>query len=442
MSVDIARYSTPEMLALFSKEARFRAWLEVELAVLRVRAERGEIDAGVPEGLIDTIVIDPDEIDRIEREKTGHDVIAFLMHVSPQLPMDLRPHFHRKMTSYDVVDTALSLIMQRAAKQISDRAMELLETLKAMAERYKYSPMIGRTHGVHAEPITFGVKLANWYQMLWRRYVMVDEQIRAVAVCKLSGAVGMYTIEPETEAAVCRELGLDQEVNTQIIGRDIIAEFMCSLGLLASVIEHIAVNIRSLVRTEIREVQEGFRKGKQRGSSAMPHKRNPIGSENMTGVARLVRRSVNGAMETIPSWDERSLDNSSFERINIAEACVFTDYMLKRMKGILERLVVHENAMREHIDLLKGLVYSQDVQSLFAAKTDMPREDAYEVVYLIAQDCFDEDKDFLEALLASEQIMAALTEDELRACFDLKAKIRHVDDIFFLAFDRPELVDN
>jgi adenylosuccinate lyase len=162
----------------------------------------------------------------------------------------------------------------------------------------------------------------------------------------------------------------------------------------------------------------------------------------MTGVARLVRRSVNGAMETIPSWDERSLDNSSFERINIAEACVFTDYMLKRMKGILERLVVHENAMREHIDLLKGLVYSQDVQSLFAAKTDMPREDAYEVVYLIAQDCFDEDKDFLEALLASEQIMAALTEDELRACFDLKAKIRHVDDIFFLAFDRPELVDN
>jgi adenylosuccinate lyase len=425
----LRRYSNPQMAEIWSEENKFRNWVRVEAAVLRAKKALGMIPHAIPNNLEKRISINVEEIYRIESDITKHDVIAFLMHTSSQLPKKLQPHWHNGMTSYDTQDTGLSLQLVASVDALFVLVGELAYAIKDKALIHKNYPMIGRTHGVHAEPITFGVKLANWYDEIKRHYTRLAELRRKVAVGKISGAVGMYTLDPEIEKLTCSMLGLGPIIATQIISRDIIAEYLSTIALIGGTIEKIGVNIRTLQRSEIREVQEYF-SSTQRGSSAMPHKRNPIGSENVSGLARVLRGYDLAAMENQNTWDERDLANSGAERIILPDASILLAYMLARLTKIIKGLVVNTKRMRLNIGLTKGLVFSQNVQSLYAAKSKMPREDAYRVVQEIAQRCWDEDKNFVEALLNDTRIKKVLNEKEIMDCFDLDGKLVHTSHIF------------
>lgn len=432
----LKRYSTDEMQAIWDEKAKFLNWARVELAVIQAKNNLGMIEVEIPENLIESLEIDPEEIDRIEKEVTRHDMIAFLMHTSPQLPGQLRPHWHAGMTSYDTEDTALSLRLVASVDILKARIEKVKKILKAKALEYKNTSQIGRTHGVHAEPITFGVKLAKWYDEFARHLDRLNKLRERVAVGKISGAVGMYTLDPKVEEETCKILGLKPVMATQIISRDIIAEYVATLAIVAGTIEKIAVTIRTLQRTEIGEVQEYFDQKNQRGSSAMPHKRNPWGHENVSGMANVVRGYAGMALGTISTWDERDLANSGQERIYLPDSSILLDYMFARITREMEKWIVHPERMKENLELTKGLVFSQEVQKLLAEKSGLPREDAYKIVRDIAQDCWGKKTDFRQALEKNKKVMKYLSEKDLAKCFDLAKKLKYADYIFENIFSK------
>jgi len=430
----LKRYSRKGMEAVWSEANKFYFWLLVEIMVLRSRFDIGELTHPVPEGLENTIKIDPEEINRIEKEITKHDVIAFLMHVSPQIPEELRPWMHRGLTSYDIGDTAFGLQMQASLDIIIPGVKKLMNAIKKRAFEFKFTPEIGRTHGIHAEPITFGVKLANWYAELERHLKRLYQAREEVSVGKISGAVGMYTISPEIEEMVCAKLGLKPIVATQIISRDIVAVYMSTLANIAASIGKISTNLRLLSQTEIGEVMEPFSKD-QKGSSAMPHKKNPIGSENLSGLMRVPGTNYLVALENLANcWHERSLDNSGSERVVVVDSSVLVDYALTRLTGIIEDMRVFPERMMRNIQATKGLVFSQEVMMLLAEKSDLPREEAHTVVRNVALQCWESEEDFLEALIGNETVMKYVSQNDLQSCFNLEAKISHVDYIFGKVF--------
>lgn len=431
----LKRYSTKNMEKLWSEESKFFNWLSVELAVLRVRHEIGELPHPVPDSIEQQIKIDPNEINRIEKEITKHDVIAFLMHISPQFPEELRPWLHRGLTSYDIVDTGMSLQLRKSVDILIIKIEKLMDTVKSKALEYKYIPEIGRTHGIHAEPITFGVKLANWFEELKRNQRRLLKLRDEISVGKISGAVGMYTIDPKIEEMVCKKLGLKPIIATQIIARDIIAEYMSVLGILSSTIGKISANIRLLSQTEIGEVMEFFDEH-QKGSSAMPHKKNPIGSENLSGLSRVPIANILVALENNANcWHERSLDNSGAERVIIADSAILLDYAIGRLTTVIEKMLVFHGRMLENLNLTKGLVFSQEVMMLVADKSQLPREEAHTLVRNVALQCWKNRSDFFEALLANESITKYVSKEEIAGCFNLDRKIRYVDYIFHRAFE-------
>lgn len=430
----IPRYSSKALDAIWSDENKFLLWLVVEFAILRAKRDLGMIPKVRVPRKYDFVTIDPAEIKRIEDDVTQHDVIAFLMHVSPQLPEELRPYFHTGVTSYDPGDTATCLQMRESLEVIIGAVEGLMKVLKRRALEFKDTPQIGRTHGVHAEPITFGVKLANWYAELARHLVRLENAHKAVSVGKVSGAVGMYTLDPEVERRALRELGLRPIIATQIISRDIAGEYVSALSLLAASLGKIVVNLRLLAQTEIREIMEPFRKN-QKGSSAMPHKQNPITSEKVTGLMRVARSAIDVALDNLATcWHERSLDNSSAERIILSDIAHTVHYCLQNLTKVILEMRVYPERMMMNLNMLKGLVYSQEVMMLIAEKSGLPREDAHTLVKDIAVRCFDNELDFLAELLESEEIMRYVTENELRDCFGLDYKLRHVDHIFKMVF--------
>lgn len=425
----LKRYTTEEMEKIWSDEIKFKNWIKVELAVLKAKSLAGELKINIPENLINTIKIDPEKINKIEKENTKHDVIAFLMHTSPQLPNNLRPHWHEKMTSYDTQDTALSLQLIESLNLIEKRIKLLMSVLKEKAFRYKYTAKIGRTHGVHAEPITFGVQLVNYYDEFNRHISRIQKIKEQTSVGKISGAVGMYTLSPKIEKITCDLLGLKPVISTQIISRDIIADYISMIAIIGGTIEKIGINIRTMQRTEILEAQEYF-SPTQRGSSAMPHKRNPIGAENLSGMSRILRGYVITALENQNTWDERDIANSGPERIIIPDASILLDYMLKRMTNIIEKLIIYPENMEKNLNLTKGLIFSQNVQALIAKNSGLPREEAYGLVREVAQKCWETKENFQEALLNSSQIMNYVNTKEIKNCFDLKGKLKYIDYIF------------
>jgi len=428
----IERYITGKMAGVWSDQRKFETWLQVELAVLKARKEMGEFIFGIPHA--SKIKIDPREINRIEKEITKHDVVAFLQHISPQFPEELRPWLHRGLTSYDVVDTAMALQLVDSIDLIDDALKELMEVVESKAWEYKDTPQIGRTHGIHAEPITFGVKLVNWYVELQRHEERLEELRKRVSVGKISGAVGMYTLDPKIEQLTCDKLDLWPTIATQIISRDIIAEYMLVLGLIAGTISKISVSMRLLSQTEIGEVMESFSKD-QKGSSAMPHKKNPVGWENLTGMMRIVCSNTQAAYGNLADcWNERSLDNSGPERVIIPDSSALVEYGLIRLKNLFKGMRVFPGRMLENLNQTKGLIFSQEVMMLVAEKSNLPREEAHTLVRDVALACFETREDFQAALLQNETIMQFISPEELSECFDLQKKLRYTDEIFSRVF--------
>jgi adenylosuccinate lyase len=430
----LKRYSRNKMSEIWSEENKFRCWLFVEIAVLNARHKIGEMPYEVPIRELCEIAIDAGEINRIEKEITKHDVVAFLMHISPRFPEELRPWLHRGLTSYDIGDTALSLQMRESLKQIILKISALMQAVKKKAIEHKFTPMIGRTHGIHAEPITFGVKLANWYDELNRHRERLQRLTSTVSVGKISGAVGMYTLNPKIEEEVCSYLGLRPIIATQIISRDIVAEYMSTLGIVCASIGKIATNLRLLSQTEIGEVMEPFGKD-QKGSSAMPHKKNPIGSENLSGLMRVAYANTQVAYENLSScWHERSLDNSGSERVIVADTSILLDYALTRLVGIIQNMRIFPKKMIHNLNLSKGLVFSQEVMMLLAEKSGLPREEAHTLVRDIALECWENGSDFRFSLINNRKIMSYVNSKDLRECFKIENKIRYTNYIFDKVF--------
>ncbi len=430
----IKRYSTEEMEKVWIPLAKFTNWARIEIAVLEAKKIIGELTVDIPDNLLASIKINPKKIDKIEAKKTKHDVIAFLMHTEPQLPPELQSHWHQGLTSMDVQDTGLSLQLVASVRQLLARIEGLMVAIEEKAIKFKYTPMIGRTHGIHAEPITFGVKLANWYSELERCRERLERLLVLVAVGTISGAVGMYTLDPRIEEIVCEILYLEPITATQIISRDIIAEYATTLAIIAGSLEKIAVTGRTLQRTEILEAQEFFDIN-QRGSSAMPHKKNPIGFENVSGLVRIIRHNASVALEQISTWDERSIDNSGSERIFLPDSSILLDYLLKRLTDLISKWIIYPEKIKENIGLTKGLIYSQDVQKLVAEKSNLPKQKAYGLVREVALLCWQKKTDFLEELLKDKKIIKYVSQEELKKCFDLDKKLQYVDYIFKKVFD-------
>ncbi len=424
----IARYSRKEMAALFADEERYRTWLEVELAVAKAMERRGEIPRGVTARLREHARIDAARIDELE-ETLRHDVIAFLTQVGETAGADAR-YLHLGMTSSDLVDTALALTLTRAIDLLAKELEALRETVRGMALRYKETPMVGRTHGVHAEPITFGLKILVWYEELGRARGRIARAREAVAVGKLSGAVGTLAhVSPELEEQVLGALGLKPEpAATQVVQRDRHAELLSALALLGASLERIAVEIRHLQRTEVLEAEEPFREG-QKGSSAMPHKRNPVRCERVTGLARLLRANAHAALENVALWHERDISHSSVERVIVPDSFLLADFMTSEMRGVLAGLHVYPDRMLQNLGLTRGLVYSQRV--LLALTTaGIAREEAYAIVQRHAMEAWKGGPDLRSRLAADPAVTRLLKREDLEACFDPKYFLRNVNQIF------------
>jgi len=424
----IDRYSRSEMKEIWSDDGRYRRWLEVELAVCEVHAERGLIPADALETIRAKAAVDPARVAEIEA-KVRHDVIAFLTNVAENVGPASR-FVHYGMTSSDVLDTALALQIRDAGYLLRAGVDRMCEVLRRRALEFKHTACIGRTHGVHAEPTTFGLKLLVFYEEMRRQRARLERSLAEAAVGKISGAVGTFAhLPPEVEEAVCGRLGIGFEpVATQVVQRDRHAAFIGSLALIASSLEKIAVELRHLARTEVREVQEEFGAG-QKGSSAMPHKRNPWRLENVTGLARVIRGYAATALENQALWHERDISNSSVERVIFPDATATLDFMLQRMAGLVESLVVFPDRMRENLELTRGLAFSGTLLLVLAAK-ELAREDAYALVQGHAMDTWDHGGDYRERILADPKITAVLTKEEIDRAFSLDAALRHVDAIF------------
>lgn len=429
----IARYTRAEMGKIWEPSNRYRKWLDIELAVCEAWAERGIVPRDCLERIKEKADFDPKRIDEIE-EVTRHDVIAFTTSVAEFVGEDSR-FIHRGLTSYDVVDTALCLRLQEAGRLIREGLVSLMDSLKERAMEHRHTPMVGRSHGIHAEPITFGLKLAIFYDEMRRHLVRWDAALETISVGKISGAVGTYAhLDPEMEEAVLAKLGLKPApVSSQIIQRDRHAAYFTALALMASSMEKIAVEIRHLQRTEVGEVEEFFHKG-QKGSSAMPHKRNPVLTENLSGLARLVRGYAVAAMENIPLWHERDISHSSVERVIAPDATILTDFMLHRLISVIRNMKVYEDRMLENLNAGRGLIFSESIL-LRLVDYGLTREEAYAMVQRNAMKAWEEKKDFKGLLMEDADILKYLSAKEIEAAFDLDHALRWVDAIFTRVFN-------
>jgi adenylosuccinate lyase len=428
----IPRYTREKMGALWSEDYKYQTWLQVEILACEAWAELGEIPRAAVQQIKERARIDIKRIDEIERE-TKHDVAAFVNQLEETVG-EAGKYIHFGLTSYDIVDTALSLRLREAAGIIIADIDDLMEAIKEKAFAHKETIMIGRTHGVHAEPITFGLKMALWYEEMRRHRERMERAKETISVGKLSGAVGTFAnAPPAVEEYVCKKLGLKPApVSSQIIQRDRHAELFTALALLASSIEKFAVEIRHLQRTEVLEAEEPFAEG-QKGSSAMPHKRNPIGTENLSGLARLVRTNSLAAMENIPLWHERDISHSSVERIIAPDSTILADYMLARLTQIIKGLVVYPERMKKNLDLTRGLISSQQLLSLLIRK-GIARKDAYQWVQRNAMQAWKQGEDFLRLVRADADIAQALSDKEIKGAFDLNIHLKYVNDIYKRVF--------
>jgi len=428
----IPRYTRPEMGAIWSDQRRYEAWLEVELAATDALADAGVVPAEDARALREKGAFDIARIEEIE-QTTQHDVIAFTTAVAEKVGPSAR-WLHFGLTSSDVLDTALALQMRAACDLILTDLDALLEAIERRAMEHRRTPMIGRTHGVHAEPMTFGVKLALWYAEVTRDRARVARARETVSVGKISGAVGMFAhLDPSIEADVCRRLGLQAApVSSQVIQRDRHAELVTALAITAASLEKFALEIRGLQKTEIGEVEEPFGRG-QKGSSAMPHKRNPIGCEQITGLARLIRANAMAALENVALWHERDISHSSVERVILPDSFIALDHMLRRFTRIVAGMVVYPERMRENLDRSRGVVFSGSVL-LELARRGVSREQAYEWVQRNAMRSFHEREPFKALLLADPDVMKVLPREAIEEAFDLDAQMKHVDAIFERVF--------
>lgn len=424
----IDRYTRPEMGAIWTEENRFKAWLEVEILACEAWSELGDIPKEDVQRIRENASFDIGRIKEIE-EETRHDVVAFTRAVSETLG-DERKWVHYGLTSTDVVDTALSYVLKQANEILQKDLENFIEILSNKAKEHKHTVMMGRTHGVHAEPTTFGLKLALWLEEMRRNLERFKMAADGVEFGKISGAVGTYAnIDPFVEAYVCEKLGLKPApISTQTLQRDRHAFYMSTIALIATSIEKFAVEIRGLQKSETREVEEFFAKG-QKGSSAMPHKRNPIGSENMTGLARVIRGYMTTAYENVPLWHERDISHSSAERIILPDATIALNYMLNRFGNIVKNLTVYPENMKRNMDRTLGLIYSQRVLLALIDK-GMSREEAYDTVQPLAMDAWEEQVQFRSLIEKDGKIAALLNEAEIDDCFDYHYHIKHVDMIF------------
>jgi adenylosuccinate lyase len=425
----IARYSRPKMTALWSDEAKFRTWLDIEVLACEAFAELGTLPKAALKEIKERAGFDTAKILERERE-TKHDVAAFVSVVQANIGESGR-FIHLGMTSSDVVDTAFAYTLTKSAELILDELTNCLATTKERALQYKSTPMIGRTHGIHAEPTTMGLKWLLWHDMLKRAKKRIELAKEEVAVGKVSGAVGNYAhLPPQVEKHICDKLGLKPDsLSTQVIARDRFANYFSALGLLGSIVETIAVELRHLQRTEVGEVREGFSKG-QKGSSAMPHKRNPISAENLTGLGRLLRSMVIPAMENCALWHERDISHSSVERVIGPDGNILADYMLSRLNDLLKNLEVFPERMKENLNLLQGVVYSQRVLLLLVEK-GLTRDEAYEIVQRNALTALDKKQPFLDLLKADPKVAKLLAKPkELEELFDPAHYFNHLDHIY------------
>ncbi len=428
----IERYTRPEMGRLWSEENKFRKWLDVEIAVCEVWHELGEIPEESLKIIKERAGFDLKRIEEIENT-VKHDVIAFLQSVSEKVGPESR-YIHKGLTSYDIVDTALSLLMREALDIIIDDIKVLLNVLKEKALKYKEIPCMGRTHGVHAEPTSFGLKFCIWYEEMKRNLRRLQQARETISVGKISGAVGTFSnIPPEIEERVCEKLGLRPEpVATQVIPRDRHAEYLSALAILAGTIEKIAVEIRHLQRTEVLEVEEPFTEG-QKGSSAMPHKRNPVGAENLSGLARVVKANLMAGLDNIALWHERDISHSSVERIIIPDSTILIDYMLTRLTGILKDLRVYPERMMRNISRSYGLYNSQRILLMLVEK-GLTREEAYRLVQRNAMESWKREMDFKTLLMNDPEVTKYLTPHEIEKAFDLTYYLRHIDYLYRRVF--------
>ncbi|WP_193181516.1 adenylosuccinate lyase [Nisaea sediminum] len=428
----IPRYSRPEMVKIWEPENKFRIWFEIEAHACDAQAELGVIPKEAAKAVWERGNFEIDRIDEIERE-TKHDVIAFLTNLAEYVGDEAR-FVHQGMTSSDVLDTCLAVQLTQASDLLLKDLDALLAAIKRRAFEYKMTPTVGRSHGIHAEPVTFGIKLAGYYAEFARNKARLEAARAEIATCAISGAVGTFAnIDPRVEEHVAEKLGLKPEpVSTQVIPRDRHAMFFATLGVIASSIERLATEIRHLQRTEVREAEEYFSPG-QKGSSAMPHKRNPVLTENLTGLARLVRSAVVPAMENVALWHERDISHSSVERMIGPDTTVTLDFALARLTGVIDKLLVYPEGMQANLDQLGGLIHSQRVL-LALTQAGMSREDAYKAVQRNAMPVWLEGKDFLELLKSDTEVKAHLDDAALESLFDLGYHTKHVDTIFKRVF--------
>ncbi len=428
----ISRYTRPEMGRIWESENLYAKWLEVEIAACEAMAQEGLIPEEALENIKKKAAFSVGRILEIE-EETKHDVIAFLTNVEEHVGPDSR-YIHLGLTSSDILDTSFALLLKQAMDIIVQDLQELMDVIRIRAMEHKYTVMIGRSHGIHAEPITFGLKLAVWYSEMKRNLKRLVEARDVVSYGKLSGAVGTFAnTSPKIEALVCKKLGLrPEEISTQIIQRDRHAQYFSSLAILAGTLEKIAVEIRHLQRTEVLEVEEPFAKG-QKGSSAMPHKKNPIGCENISGLARLVRSNSLAAMENMPLWHERDISHSSVERVIAPDSTILIDYMLHRLTGILRGLVVHADRMDENLKKMKGLIFSQQLLLRLAGK-GLERQAAYVMVQGNAMKVWETGQEFKDLIMEDQEIGGYLSKTEIGEIFDLDYHMKHIDDIYERVF--------
>ncbi len=423
----IDRYVTPELSALWSPTNKTQRWLDVEIAVCDGLEHFGKIPAGTTDAIRSGAKFDLERMAELEKE-TRHDVMAFVKNVAENLGPEGR-YVHYGVTSYDIVDTALALILRDATDTIIASAERLTEVIRKRAREHKNTVMIGRTHGIHAEPITFGFKLATWLDEMNNNLVRLKQAREAIAVGKISGAVGTHAnIGPEVELYVCTNLGLKvTPISTQIVARDRHAQLMCTLAILAASLERFATEVRNLARTEIREVQEYFAVG-QKGSSAMPHKRNPWNSETVTGLARVVRGNLVAMLESMATWHERDLTNSSVERVILPDTTMLVDWMLNKFAGILDTLIVYPENMKRNLEQMGGLVCSEQIM-LALITTGLSREDAYAVAQRNAAKAWD-GAGFREAIEADPVVQERLTAEDIEHAFNVEYHLKNLTHTF------------
>ena len=425
----IERYTLPEMGNLWTDAYKLKTWLDVEIAVCEAQAELGYIPAAAVEEIKAKANFDPQRVLEIEAE-VRHDVIAFLTNVNEYVG-DAGRYIHLGLTSSDVLDTALALQLVASLDLILERLEDLIQTLRYQAQQHRYTVMVGRSHGIHAEPITFGFKLAGWLAEVLRNRDRLVRLRQTIAVGKISGAVGTYAnIDPRVEAIACQKLGLEPDTaSTQVISRDRHAEYVQQLALLGASLERFAVEIRNLQRTDVLEVEEYFSKG-QKGSSAMPHKRNPIRSERLTGMARIVRGHAVAALENVALWHERDISHSAVERVIFPDSCILTHFMLKEMTNLVKNLLIYPENMKRNMNVYGGVIFSQKVLLALVEK-GMSREAAYQVVQGSAHQAWNQEGGNFEALIRQDpQVTQYLTPAEITTCFDPQEHLKNLEQIY------------